>query len=47
VDEIIVLFNGTVVFKQYIPKKHKRFGIKILKLCDCTGYTWPEELLLD
>jgi hypothetical protein len=26
--------------KQYIPKKHKRFGIKIYKLCDETGYTY-------
>jgi hypothetical protein len=39
VDEIIVLFKGRVVFKQYIPKKHKRFGIKVYKLCDSRGYT--------
>jgi hypothetical protein len=32
VHEIIVLFKGRVVFKQYIPKKHKRFGIKALLL---------------
>ena len=25
VDEVIVLFKGRVVFRQYIPKKHKRF----------------------
>jgi hypothetical protein len=29
IDEVIVLFKGRVVFKQYIPKKHKRFGIKL------------------
>jgi hypothetical protein len=29
VDEIIVFFKGRVVFKQYIPKKHKCFGIKV------------------
>ncbi|PNF31295.1 hypothetical protein B7P43_G12669, partial [Cryptotermes secundus] len=29
IDEIIVKFKGRVVFRQYIPKKHKRFGIKI------------------
>jgi hypothetical protein len=34
VDEIIVLFNSRVVFKQYILKKHKCFGIKVYKLCD-------------
>jgi len=27
VDEIIVLFKGTVIFKQYIPKRHKQFII--------------------
>jgi hypothetical protein len=35
-----VLFKGRVVFKQYIPKKRKRFGIKIYKLCDSKGYTY-------
>jgi hypothetical protein len=27
--EIVVLLEGKVIFKQYILKKHKRFGIKI------------------
>jgi len=36
-DEIIVLFKSRVVFKQYIPKKEKQFGIKIYKLCDYSG----------
>jgi hypothetical protein len=39
-NEIIVLFKGRVVFKQYIPKKHIRFGITIYKLCDSKGYTY-------
>ena len=39
VDEVIVKYKGRVIFRQYIPKKHKRFGIKIYKLCDETGYT--------
>jgi hypothetical protein len=46
IDEVIVLFNGRVAFKQYIPKKHKRFGIKIYKLCDMTGYTYDMEVYL-
>jgi len=33
-DEVIVKFKGRVIFRQYIPKKRKRFGIKIYKLCD-------------
>jgi len=32
IDEVIVSFKGRVIFKQYIPKKRKRFGIKIFKL---------------
>jgi len=40
VDEVTVLYKGRVVFRQYIPKKHKRFGIKIYKLCDSLGYTY-------
>jgi len=26
--------------KQYIPKKHKQFGIKLYQLCDSKGYTY-------
>jgi hypothetical protein len=39
VDEIIVPFKGKVIFKQYIPKKHRWCGIKIYKLCDSKEYT--------
>jgi hypothetical protein len=46
VDEIIVLFKGRVVFKQYIPKKHKRFGIKIYKLCDSKSHTYNMSVYL-
>jgi len=31
VGEVIVFFKGRVIFKQYIPKKRKRFCIKIFK----------------
>ena len=40
VDEVIVKYKGRVIFRQYIPKKHKRFWIKIYKLRDETGYTY-------
>ena len=39
VDEVIVNYRGRVTFRQYIPKKRKRFSIKIYKLCDEAGYT--------
>jgi hypothetical protein len=48
VDEIIVLFKGRVVFKQYILKKKKtRFGITIFKLYNCTGYTYNMKVYLE
>jgi len=40
VDEVIVKFKGRVIFRQYIPKKRKRFGIKIYKVYDESGYTY-------
>jgi hypothetical protein len=46
VDEAIVSFKGRVIFKQYIPKKRKRFGIKIFKLCDSTRYTYDMKVYL-
>ena len=46
VDEVIVSFKGRVIFRQYIPKKRKRFSIKIFKLCDSTGYTYDMKVYL-
>jgi len=37
---IIVLFKGRVNFEQYIPKKHKQFGMKVYRLCDSKGYAY-------
>uniref|UniRef100_A0A1I8HKK7 CCHC-type domain-containing protein n=3 Tax=Macrostomum lignano TaxID=282301 RepID=A0A1I8HKK7_9PLAT len=39
VDEELVLFRGRVLFRQYIPAKKARYGIKIYCLCEAkTGY---------
>lgn len=39
VDESLMLFKGRLGFRQYIPSKRSRFGIKLYILCDCdTGY---------
>jgi hypothetical protein len=46
IDEVIVKFKGRVVFKQYIPKKRKRFGIKMFKLCDSTRNTYDMKFYL-
>jgi hypothetical protein len=46
VDKVIVLYKGKVNFRQYIPKKHKRFGIKLYQVCDMSGYTYDMDVYL-
>jgi hypothetical protein len=46
VDKVMVLYKGKVNFKQYIPKKHKRFGLKIYKLCDMSGCMYDMDVYL-
>ena len=46
VDEITVLFKCTDIFKQYSPKKHMQFGIKLYKLCNSKGYTYNMTMYL-
>jgi hypothetical protein len=38
--EIIVKFKGRAWFQQYNPKKRKRYGIMLYKLCDSKGCTY-------
>lgn len=39
IDESMLLFKGRLSFKQFIPAKRSRFGIKSFVLCDCkSGY---------
>ena len=35
IDESLMLYKGRLTFKQYIPSKRSRFGIKLFVLCDC------------
>jgi hypothetical protein len=46
VGEVIVKFKGRVIFRQYIPKERKHFGIKIYKLCDELGYSYDMRVYL-
>lgn len=39
IKELMVLYKGKVTFRHYIPKKNKRFKLKIYKICDSLGYT--------
>lgn len=39
IDESIIRFKGRLSFKQYIPSKRHRFGVKLFVLCDsATSY---------
>jgi hypothetical protein len=39
IDESRILWKGRLVFKQYIPSKRHRFGVKLFEICDSeTGY---------
>lgn len=45
-DEELLLWKGRLVFKQYIPLKQARFGIKIFSLCENSGYLWNSYVYL-
>ena len=40
VNEELLLWKGRLSFKQYIPSKRARFGIKLFSLCEDSGYLW-------
>ena len=40
VDETMVPFRGRLHFKQYIPGKAHKYGVKLFKMCDEDGYTY-------
>ena len=44
IDEQLLLHKGNLHFKQYIPNKRARFGIKFFSLCDETGYLFSTEV---
>ncbi|CAK1585495.1 unnamed protein product [Parnassius mnemosyne] len=44
VDESMVHFRGRLHFRQYIPSKSHKYGIKIYKLCTVDGFTWGYQI---
>lgn len=44
VDETMVPWRGRLGFRQYIPGKRHKYGIKIYKLCVPDGYTYNLEI---
>ena len=46
IDEELLLWKGRLAFKQYIPLKRARFGIKMFRLCETSGYLWNSYIYL-
>lgn len=44
IDETLVPWRGRLVFRQYIPNKAHKYGIKLFKLCSSEGYTWNSKI---
>jgi hypothetical protein len=40
VDESLIPWRERLIFRQYIPNKRHRYGIKVFKLCTDKGYTY-------
>ena len=41
IDESLIAHKGFLGWKQYIPSKRARFGIKLFQLCESdSGYIW-------
>ncbi|XP_026819020.1 piggyBac transposable element-derived protein 4-like [Rhopalosiphum maidis] len=40
IDESMIPFRGRLIFRQYLPNKSSKYGIKLYKLCDSIGYTY-------
>lgn len=39
IDETMIYWRGRLVFRQYIPNKAHKYGIKLFKLCSTEDYT--------
>ena len=40
INETLIPWRGQLIFRQYIPNKTHRYGIKLFKLCSEKGYTY-------
>ena len=40
VDETMVPWRGRLSFRQYVPGKAHKYGVKMYKVADTNGYTW-------
>ncbi|XP_015177623.1 PREDICTED: piggyBac transposable element-derived protein 4-like [Polistes dominula] len=47
IDETFIPRRGGFIFKQYIPNKAHKYGIKLFKLYSSEGYTWSMKIYSD
>lgn len=40
VDESMIPFRGRLKFRQYVPSKRHKYGVKLFKICDVNGFTY-------
>ncbi|KAG5883710.1 hypothetical protein JTB14_012416 [Gonioctena quinquepunctata] len=40
INESMIPWRGRLKFRQYIPTKSHKYGVKLFKLCSPSGYTW-------
>ena len=40
IDESLIPFRGRLSFRQYIPGKTHKYGVKLYKICSPNAYTW-------
>ena len=44
IDKTLIPWRERLIFKQYIPNKAHKYGIKLFKICFGTGYTWTMKI---
>ncbi|EPB69401.1 transposase, IS4 family [Ancylostoma ceylanicum] len=44
IDESLIPFRGRLKFRQYIPSKKHKYGIKVFKVCSQHGYTYDMKI---
>ncbi|KAJ8912354.1 hypothetical protein NQ315_014721 [Exocentrus adspersus] len=44
IDESMVPWRGRLSFRQYIPGKRHKYGVKLFKICSLDGYTWKIQI---
>ncbi|KAJ8938757.1 hypothetical protein NQ314_011354 [Rhamnusium bicolor] len=42
IDESVVPWRGRLVFRQYLPTKAHKYGVKLYKICTTEGFTYDE-----